>query len=87
MDNSNPPGVISLACYDLGEFVRFYPNGKSIVKSLNAKDKVMEKIEYAREYDGGSGNQTKQEEQDQEVRRQALQCMSKIMVNQWEFMR
>lgn len=85
--DSNNPGVISLACYDLGEFVRFYPNGKSIVKSLNAKDKVMEKIEYAREYDEGSPNQTKQEEQDQEVRRQALQCMSKIMVNQWEFMR
>lgn len=26
--------VVSIACYDLGEFVRFYPSGKTIVKTL-----------------------------------------------------
>lgn len=63
--------VVSVACYDLGEFVRFYPNGKSIVKHLGAKDLIMVKIE----------------DPDPEVQRHALQCMSKIMVNQWEFLR
>ena len=43
----------------------------SIVKHLGAKDLVMAKIDDA----------------DPEVQRHALQCMSKIMVQQWEFMR
>uniref|UniRef100_A0A7S2SKW2 V-type proton ATPase subunit H n=1 Tax=Rhizochromulina marina TaxID=1034831 RepID=A0A7S2SKW2_9STRA len=63
--------VVSVACYDLGEFVRFYPNGRSIVKNLGAKDLVMLKIN----------------DEEPEVQRHALQCMSKIMVNHWEFMR
>jgi len=68
---SDENDVVSVACYDLGEWVRFYPNGKSIVKHLGAKDLVMAKIDDA----------------DPEVQRHALQCMSKIMVQQWEFMR
>lgn len=69
---SDDPEVVSVACYDLGEFVRFYPNGKSIVKNLGAKDLVMGKIG---------------DKEPPEVQRHALQCMSKIMVNKWEFMR
>ena len=68
--NSEDRECVQVACYDLGEFVRFYPNGKSIVKNLGAKDLVMMKIE----------------DEDENVQLQALQCMSKIMVNQWEFM-
>ena len=63
--------VVAVACYDLGEFVRFYPNGKSLVKNLGGKDMVMKLIEH----------------DNLEVQREALQCMSKIMVNQWEFVR
>jgi V-type H+-transporting ATPase subunit H len=63
--------VVAVACYDLGEFVRFYPNGKSLVKNLGGKDMVMKLIEA----------------ENPEVQREALQCMSKIMVNQWEFLR
>ena len=63
--------VVAVACYDLGEFVRFYPNGKSLAKNLGAKDTVMRLIEH----------------ENLEVQREALQCMSKIMVNQWEFVR
>ncbi|CAM9327116.1 unnamed protein product [Discosporangium mesarthrocarpum] len=63
--------VVSIACYDLGEFVRFYPSGKAIVRHLGAKEKVMDLIES----------------KDVEVQRQALQCISKIMVNKWEFVR
>lgn len=68
--NSDDRECVQVACYDLGEFVRFYPNGKSIVKNLGAKDLVMQKIE----------------DEDEDIQLQALQCMSKIMVNQWEFM-
>ena len=63
--------TVAVACYDLGEFVRFYPNGKALVKNLGGKDQVLKLIEHP----------------NAEVQREALQCMSKIMVNQWEFMR
>ena len=75
---SDESEVVSVACYDLGEWVRFFPNGKSIAKNLGAKDLVMAKIEAKLP---GS------DEPDAEVQRHALQCMSKIMVQQWEFMR
>eukprot|EP00611_Tribonema_gayanum_P008690 TRINITY_DN18276_c0_g1_i1.p2 TRINITY_DN18276_c0_g1~~TRINITY_DN18276_c0_g1_i1.p2 ORF type:complete len:459 (-),score=202.00 TRINITY_DN18276_c0_g1_i1:315-1691(-) len=63
--------VVAIACYDLGEFVRFYPTGKAILKHLGAKPTVMALVEHA----------------NPEVRRQALQCVSKLMVNKWEFVR
>ena len=63
--------VVSIACYDIGEWVRFYPSGKAVVKALGAKDVVMELIEHA----------------DPDVTRHALQCVSKIMVTNWEFVR
>jgi V-type H+-transporting ATPase subunit H len=63
--------VVAIACYDLGEFVRFYPTGKAILKYLGAKTVVMELVEHS----------------NADVRRQALQCVSKIMVNKWEFVR
>lgn len=84
---SEDPDVVSVACYDLGEFVRFYPNGKSIVKNLGAKDLVMSKIGAVE--DDKKDEEKRNVERDPrlaEVQRQALQCMSKIMVNKWEFM-
>jgi V-type H+-transporting ATPase subunit H len=64
--------TIAVACYDLGEFVRYFPNGKSMLKNLGAKDTIMLLVDFT---------------DNLEVQRQALQCMSKIMVNQWEFIR
>jgi len=69
--HSSDDEVVAIACYDIGEFVRFYPNGKSIIKHINAKGTVMDLIEH--------DNPT--------VQRHALQCISKIMVNKWEFVR
>eukprot|EP00903_Cladosiphon_okamuranus_P020575 g18886.t1 len=63
--------VVSIACYDLGEFVRFYPNGKTIAKHLGAKERVMLLVDS----------------EHKEVQRHALQCVSKIMVSKWEFIR
>mmetsp|Transcript_4032 Transcript_4032/g.5561 ORF Transcript_4032/g.5561 Transcript_4032/m.5561 type:complete len:452 (+) Transcript_4032:69-1424(+) len=68
---SDDKDVVAIACYDLGEFVRFYPTGKQILKHLNAKNKIMELVE----------------DENAEVRKQALICISKIMVNKWEFVR
>jgi len=63
--------------YDIGEFARFYPNGKAIVKRIgqknnySIKDHVMELIEN----------------ENPDIARFALQCVSKIMVNKWEFVK
>jgi V-type H+-transporting ATPase subunit H len=68
---SDDETIVCIALYDLGEFTRFYPNGRGVVKSLGGKDLAMDMI--------GSLNG--------EIQRQALQCVSKIMVTNWEFMR
>ena len=36
--------VVAVALYDLGEFTRFYPNGRGVVKTLGGKDTAMELI-------------------------------------------
>jgi V-type H+-transporting ATPase subunit H len=36
--------VVAVALYDLGEFTRFYPNGRGVVKTLGGKDIAMELI-------------------------------------------
>lgn len=61
----------SIALYDLGEFSRFYPNGKLVVSQLGGKEKVMELLE--------SDNA--------DVQSYALQCISKLLVQNWEFMK
>jgi len=60
--------VAAIACYDIGEFVRNYPNGRAIVKRLGAKEIVMKLIEH----------------ENPELQRHALQCVSKILVNNWQ---
>lgn len=63
--------TVSVALFDLGEFVRFYPNGKHIVKRLGAKKVAMKLMTH----------------ENPEVQKQALQCISKMMVNKWEFVK
>lgn len=62
---------MAVALYDLGEWTRFYPNGRGVVKSLGGKDQAMELIGHS----------------DPAVQMHALQCISKVMVNNWEFMK
>jgi V-type H+-transporting ATPase subunit H len=59
--------VATIACYDIGEFVRHYPNGRAIAKRLGAKDIIMQLIEHDNE----------------ELRRHSLLCVSKMMVQNW----
>jgi len=63
--------IAAIACYDIGEFVRNYPNGRSIVKRLGAKEIVMKLIEH----------------ENPELQRHALQCVSKMLVNNWQAVR
>jgi len=32
---------VAIACYDLGEFCRFYPHGRNILESMKIKDTIM----------------------------------------------
>mmetsp|Transcript_17482 Transcript_17482/g.37822 ORF Transcript_17482/g.37822 Transcript_17482/m.37822 type:complete len:509 (+) Transcript_17482:3545-5071(+) len=64
---SNDEEVQSIACYDIGEFVRHYPNGRSIARSLGAKDIVMRLVDHSNE----------------ELQRHALTAVSKMMVQNW----
>lgn len=68
LTSSKDEDVAAIACYDIGEFVRHYPNGRSIAKRLGAKELVMPLIES----------------RNPELQRHALQCVSKIMVQHWE---
>lgn len=69
--HSDDETVLAVALYDLGEFTRFYPNGRGVVKSLGGKDIAMEMIGHP----------------SLDIQRHALQCISKIMVTNWEFMK
>ena len=59
---------VAVACYDLGEFMRFYPSGKRVIVTLGAKPLVMSLLEH----------------EDDGVQEQALACCSKIMINNWD---
>lgn len=76
--HSNDEETVAVACYDLGEFVRFYPSGKSyifiyycyysICKTTGIKTQVMELL--------SSPNP--------QIAKQALLSCSKMMINNWE---
>lgn len=64
---SDDEEIAAVACYDLGEFVRHYPNGRVIAKQLGAREPVMTLIEH----------------ENPELQHHALQCISKMMVQNW----
>lgn len=68
---SHDEEVAAIACYDIGEFVRYYPNGRAIAKRLGAKELIMPLIEH----------------ENPELQRHALQAVSKIMVQHWEYVK
>ena len=62
------PLVQAVACYDIGEFARFYSQGKMVVRQLGGKNRVMELMTNA----------------DKEVAKQALQASAKLLISNWE---
>jgi len=69
--SSKDDEIAAIACHDIGEFVRFYPNGRAIAKRLGAKELVMPLIEH----------------ENVELQRHALQCVSKMMVQNWAYVK
>eukprot|EP00924_Labyrinthula_sp_SR-Ha-C_P014890 snap_masked-scaffold_9-processed-gene-1.12-mRNA-1 protein AED:0.38 eAED:0.38 QI:0/-1/0/1/-1/1/1/0/493 len=59
--------TVSIACADIGYFVQFYPNGKSIVENLNGKKKIMLLLSHS----------------SQDVQTHALTTCSKILIHNW----
>lgn len=60
--------VAAIACFDLGEFVRHYPNGRLIATRMGARDAVMALISHNHE----------------ELQRHALLAVSKMLVQNWK---
>ena len=69
LTTSSDDEVVSIACHDIGEFIRFYPQGKSIVKRFGGRSAI---IKVIFQHD----NET--------VKHQALICFSKLLINNWE---
>mmetsp|Transcript_2434 Transcript_2434/g.5221 ORF Transcript_2434/g.5221 Transcript_2434/m.5221 type:complete len:450 (+) Transcript_2434:126-1475(+) len=71
LSKSQDPVTLAVACHDLGEFVTLHPLGKKKVAQLGVKERVMELM--------SSNDQAYRE-----VRREALLCCQKIMLNKWQ---
>ena len=61
--------IKAVACHDLGEFARFFPNGKTIVDRHNVKSKMT----YLMQSKMASS----------EVKKEAITCYQKILMNSW----
>jgi hypothetical protein len=59
--------TVSVALFDLGEFTRLYPSGRVITTKLGGKDKALKFVQS----------------DDEDIQRQALQSVSKIMIG-WD---
>jgi V-type H+-transporting ATPase subunit H len=68
---STEPTTLAVACHDIGEFVSLHPFGKKQVARLGVKERVMMLM--------GCNDADKRE-----VRREALLCCQKIMLNKWQ---
>jgi V-type H+-transporting ATPase subunit H len=63
--------TLAVACHDIGEFVSLHPLGKKQVGRLGVKERVMELMSST-------------DPSFREVRREALLCCQKIMLNKWQ---
>jgi len=72
LETSTDPLVLSVACYDIGEFVRHFPTsrGKSLIEQLGGKQVVMGLLGHS----------------DSNVRYEALLAVQKLMVHNWEYL-
>jgi len=61
--------TMEVACYDLGEFARFHPDGKRIIQQNRGKLYLMDKMSSKKP----------------QIARQALLAVQKLMVQNWDF--
>ncbi|VDP40025.1 unnamed protein product [Soboliphyme baturini] len=67
LEVTNDPLVLCVAAHDLGQYVRHYPRGKTVIEQLNGKQMVMRLLTH----------------EDPNVRYHALLAIQKIMVHNW----
>jgi len=70
LETSKEPLVLSVACFDLGEYVRHYQRGKHVLEQLGGKTMVMTLLSHP----------------DPNVRYEALLAVQKLMVHNWEYL-
>lgn len=70
LENSKEPLVLSVASFDIGEYVRHYPRGKNVIEQLGGKQLVMQLLAH----------------DDPNVRYEALLAVQKLMVHNWEYL-
>lgn len=70
LDTSKDALVLSVASHDIGEYVRHYPRGKHVIEQLGGKHLVMQLLAH----------------EDPNVRYEALLCVQKLMVHNWEYL-
>ena len=59
-----------VACFDLGEFARFHPDGKKIIHKFKGKEVLMKNLQ----------------DKSPKVSKAALLATQKLMVANWEFL-
>lgn len=64
LHESNDETILSVACHDLAQFIKFHPRGRAIAQSLGVKPRLMELMV------SGEGD----------VRRYALNCVQVLMI-------
>lgn len=70
LETSRDALVLSVASYDIGEYVRHYPRGKTVIEQLGGKQLVMQLLSH----------------EDPNVRYEALLAVQKLMVHNWEYL-
>merc|ERR1719411_374573 len=70
LETSNDALILSVACFDLGEYVRHYQRGKHVLEQLHGKTIVMSLLGH----------------EDPNVRYEALLAVQKLMVHNWEYL-
>lgn len=64
LDTSRDPRALAVACYDLYQFIQYYPAGRGIVNDLKAKDRVMKLMNH----------------ENAEVTKNALLCIQRLFL-------
>nr|QCX41892.1 V-type proton ATPase subunit H [Coleomegilla maculata]QCX41893.1 V-type proton ATPase subunit H [Coleomegilla maculata] len=70
LETSKDALVLSVASFDIGEYVRHYPRGKTVIEQLGGKQLVMQLLAH----------------EDPNVRYEALLAVQKLMVHNWEYL-
>jgi V-type H+-transporting ATPase subunit H len=71
LKSSDQAEMLAVAAHDVGEYIRYYPRGKSVVESLGGKTAIMSHMV---------------DHPDAAVRYEALVAIQKIMTHNWEFL-